>query len=134
MSERMRIGGLILLMKTFFIIPILRFYGTSWPGQVICISASLLFMFGAFLCIRPRTPDFVLLILGEMVQFSSTGVWLVVSKSLREYQESMGTRFQAAMDITLDAELLITVALGGLFQAVLLYFYRTAVRCDKGTY
>lgn len=134
MSERIRIGGLILLMKAFFIIPIMKYYGTSWPGQAICVVASLLLMLGAFMCIRPRTPDIVLLILGEIVQFASAGVWYLVSRSMREYQEGWGTRFQHALDLKWDSELILYIIIGGVLQAGLLYFYRTAVRCDKGTY
>ena len=131
-SEKLRIGGIILLLKAFFIIPILHFYLVAWPGQAACVAVSWALMSLAFTRIKPRTSDIFLLLYGEIVQFLSVGVWYQIAMRSREEVEFAGEVYKRSMTFSWDMDIIFFVALGGLFQAVLLFFYRNAVRYDAG--
>ena len=132
MSEKVRIGIIILLIKTFFIGSIMYFYLVALPGQVACAAVSVFLMFLAFLIIRARTSDFVLLLLGEAVQFLSAGAWYFIAQRSRMSVELVDAVFERTLDFTWDMEIVVFLLLGGVIQTVLLYFYRNAVRYDLG--
>ena len=132
MSEKVRIGGIILLIKLFFILPVLHYHGVAWFGQVACVSVSLTLMVLAFLCIRPRTSDFVIILGGQAVQFLSAGAWFLIGERLRASMEAWGVVYHQTLDFTWDHEAFFYIFLGGILQTTFLYFYRNAVRYDKG--
>jgi hypothetical protein len=132
MSEKMRIGGIILLVKTFFIGSLMYFYLVALPGQVACVAVSVFLMFLAFLVVRARTSDFTLLLLGEAVQFLSAGAWFFIAQRSRMSVELIDAVYERTLDFTWDTEILVFLLLGGVFQTILLYFYRNAVRYDLG--
>jgi hypothetical protein len=132
MRERLRLGGAILLIKLFFIMPVLLFYLVGWPGQIVCALVSICLMILAFTRIRPDTPDFLLLLYGEAVQFLSVLAWIFVAARSRVQLEILGTIHERSLDFAWNAEILFFTVLGGVFQAVLLSVYRSAARYDKG--
>jgi hypothetical protein len=132
MRERLRMGGAILLVKLFFIVPVLLFDLVGWEGQIICALISICLMVLAFSRIRPQTPDLLLLLYGEIVQFLSVFVWIFVAFRSRVQLEILGTIYERSLDFAWDMEIFFFTVLGGVFQAVLLYVYRSAARYDKG--
>lgn len=132
MSEKMRIGGIILLVKIFFILPLLHYYLVAWPGQVASVAVSLGLMLLAFTRVKPHTPDLFLLLYGELIQFISVGAWYQIAVRSRERLEVAGEVYKRSLEFAWGYDILLYTALGGLFQATLLYFYRNAVRYDKG--
>ncbi|MDR2075693.1 MAG: hypothetical protein LBP61_01985 [Desulfovibrio sp.] len=132
MRERLRMGGAILLIKLFFIVPVLHFYLVGWRGQIICAGVSVCLMLLAFSRIRPRTPDLLLLLYGEIVQFLSVLAWIFVAARSRVEVETLGAIYRRSLEFSWDGEVFFFTVLGGVFQAVLLSVYRSAARYDQG--
>lgn len=132
MSEKVRIGGIILLIETFFIGTFMYFNMVSFPGQVACSAASLFLMFLAFLVVRARTSDFVLLLLGQAVQFLSAGAWHFIAHRFRVSVEILDAVYERTLNLTWDTEVTLLLIVIGIIQTVLLYFYRNAVCYDLG--
>jgi hypothetical protein len=132
MRERLRMGGIILLIKLFFIVPVLHVYLVGWEGQILCALVSVCLMILAFTRVRPGTPDLLILLYGELVQFISVLVWIFVAVRSRVELEMLGTVYRRSLEFAWDGEIFLFTALGGVFQALLLFAYRSAARYDKG--
>ncbi len=132
MAERIRIGFIILLVNIFFIVPVLYVSLVAWAGQIACVSVTLLLVLGAFCFVRVNTPDWILLLLGQAVQIISAGAWYLIGSRLRLTVAVLGDTYHRTQDFSFDMEVVVVILLAGVGQSVLLYFFRNAVREDKG--
>ena len=131
MTERLRIGFMIMLVNIFFIVPLLYMALVSWKGQIVCVLFTLLLIFGAFFFVRRNTPDGLLLLLGEAIQIISAGACYLIGSRFGLTVEILGETYTRTQEFSFDMEVIVFLLLSGIGQTILLYFFRNAVREDK---